>query len=397
MRFYTCTPVAFGGGPDFFARDSGLLCRGFQAIGCESRAVMPGESNAEDHSDLIRTEFKNLESAEWWRNHNLDAVFLYAWGRPKFRKVAKAIHDAGIFLILNQDSGGLVSPIAGFKDWLLEQWILAGQGRSIKAALRFFKLASRGMTVGIFLTDPLRASHFKYGNIIATVSPKAADSYRKLCRFYGGATMVKRVRVIPHAVESRFHFSGCNKRRHVTCVGRWQDIEQKRPWLLTKVIEALVDADREISVTIVGTVTEDLVAWYHTLPNSHRNHIDICGHVGRDDLPKILNESQVFFSPSAYESFGIAAAEALCSGCSIVGQRSVSMASFDWFISDDSGTLTDGNSTSDYVLAIQQELLLWENNERCAQKISNIWCQRLHADKVAAFTLELFNEQSLRS
>ena len=43
MRWFTCTPFPFGGGPDFFARDSGLLCRGFRMIGVESMAVMPGE------------------------------------------------------------------------------------------------------------------------------------------------------------------------------------------------------------------------------------------------------------------------------------------------------------------------------------------------------------------
>jgi glycosyltransferase involved in cell wall biosynthesis len=251
------------------------------------------------------------------------------------------------------------------------------------------------MTVGIFLTDPFRAAHFRYGNIIACVSPKAADSYRRLCRFYGGQNMARRVRVIPHAVESRFLFSGYTKRRHVTCVGRWQDTKQKRPWLLTNVIEALVASDHEVSVTIVGTLTKELAEWYRNLSTSHRDHIHLHGYAERNDLVKILNESQVFFSPSAFESFGIAAAEALCSGCSIVAQRSVSMASFDWFISEDSGTLTDGNSVSDYVLAIQRELSLWKIDERSAQKISSIWCQRLHADKVAAFALDLYNEQEL--
>ena len=129
MRWFTCTPVAFGGGADFFARDSGLLCRGFQSLGIESRAVMPGERKPEDEADLIRTDYANLESADWWRAQHLDGVVLYAWGRPKFRKVAAAIHAAGIFLVLNQDNGGLVSPLAGFRDWLEEQWILAGQGR----------------------------------------------------------------------------------------------------------------------------------------------------------------------------------------------------------------------------------------------------------------------------
>jgi hypothetical protein len=123
-RWFTCTPVAFGGGVDFFARDSGLMCRGLQAIGCESMAVMPGPPQDDDDSSLIRTDYGNLESPDWWKSQKLDGVVLYAWGSPKFRKVAEAIHQAGIFLVLNQDNGGLISPWAGFSGWLEEQRIM---------------------------------------------------------------------------------------------------------------------------------------------------------------------------------------------------------------------------------------------------------------------------------
>ncbi|RYD37624.1 MAG: hypothetical protein EOP87_03200, partial [Verrucomicrobiaceae bacterium] len=127
-RWFTCTPVAFGGGADFFARDSGLTCRGLQAAGCDSRAVMPGPRQADDDADLIRTEYENLESAGWWKSQQLEGVVLYAWGSPRYRKVAKAIHDAGIFLVLNQDNGGLISPLAGFSGWVAEQRIMSGGG-----------------------------------------------------------------------------------------------------------------------------------------------------------------------------------------------------------------------------------------------------------------------------
>ncbi|MBJ7424672.1 MAG: glycosyltransferase family 4 protein [Akkermansiaceae bacterium] len=384
MRIFTCTPVAFGGGPDFFARDSGLLCRGFQAIGCESMAVMPGERKPEDETDLIRTEFANLESVEWWRSQALDGVVLYAWGRPKFRKVAAAIHQAGIFLVLNQDNGGLVSPLAGFRDWLEEQWILAGQGRGLVAWLGFLKLVLRGLSVGLLLTDPLRAAHLNHGNVIACVSPKAAEHYRKLCQIYGGADLAGRVEVIPHAVESRFRFSGGQKRRQVACVGRWQDVIQKRPWLLMRVIRELVTTDEQVVLVIVGTETPELEMWHRSLPELHRNRVHIQGRVNRQELGKILNESQVFYSPSAYESFGIAAAEALCSGCSVVAKQSVSMASFEWFVTDNSGTLACTDHLQDHVHAIREELYAWENGMRDAETISRIWRERLHAANVAA-------------
>jgi glycosyltransferase involved in cell wall biosynthesis len=389
IRWYTCTPVAFGGAADFFARDSGLLCRGFQALGLESRAVMPGARQPDDVADLMRTDFANLESAEWWRSHGLDGVVLYAWGRPKFRKVAAAIHQAGIFLVLNQDNGGLVSPLAGFSKWLREQWILAGQGRSVSAWLHFYQLALRGMSIGLCLTDPLRAAHLKQGDVLACVSPQAAEHYRKMCRFYGGADLANRVALVPHPVQALFGFSSGSKRRQVACVARWQDVVQKRPWLLMEVVGLLVAADFGVSVVIAGQATPALEAWHRALPASQRQRVQIRGRVERDELAGILRDSQVFFSPSAYESFGIAAAEALCSGCSVVAGHSDSLASFAWFVGEDSGTLAAVDDAAGHLLALQNELAAWQRGQRNAQRISQVWCERLHADRVAATVLAM--------
>lgn len=389
MRWFTCTPFPFGGGADFFARDSGLLSRGFQSLGIESYAVMPGERKPEDEADLIRTDYANLESAEWWRAHKLDGVVLYAWGAPRYRRVAKAIREAGIFLILNQDNGGLVSPLAGLRDWIVEQWIHAGQGRGSGAWLRFIKLALRGLSAGLFLTDPLRATHLRQGNVIACVSPKAADYYRKLCRIYGGQDLADRIRVIPHAVESRFRTYGAPKRRQVACVGRWQDVVQKRPWLLMDVIGYLIAADDAVAVVIAGTITPELEAWHQSLTESQCMRVQLRGRVERDELAEILAESQVFYSPSAFESFGIAAAEALCAGCSVVAVRSISMASFEWFVSENSGTLAAMDDAPGHLKALQAELDLWNRAAHDPQCIADTWCGRLHANQVAERLLQI--------
>ena len=389
MRWFTCTPLPFGGGPDFFARDSGLLSRGFRKIGVESMAVMPGERKPEDEADLIRTDYANLESAEWWRAHKLDGVVLYAWGAPRYRRVAKAIREAGIFLILNQDNGGLVSPLAGLRDWIVEQWIHAGQGRGSGAWLRFIKLALRGLSAGLFLTDPLRATHLRQGNVIACVSPKAADYYRKLCRIYGGQDLADRIRVIPHAVESRFRAYCAPKRRQVACVGRWQDVVQKRPWLLMDVIGSLIAADDAVAVVIAGTITPELEAWHHSLTESQYMRVQLRGRVERDELAEIMAESQVFYSHSAFESFGIAAAEALCAGCSVVAVRSISMASFEWFASENSGTLAAMDDAPGHLKALQAELDLWNRAAHDPQCIADTWCGRLHANQVAERLLQI--------
>jgi len=357
---------------------------------------MPGERQEQDHADLIRTEFSNLESADWWRSHELDGVMLYAWGSPQYRKVAAAIREAGIFLLLNQDSGGLISPLAGVRDWLREQWIHTGQGRGALAWARCGMRVLRGVSVGLFLTDPRRAAHLRHGHVIACVSPKAAEYYRKVCRYYGGADLASRVEVVPHAVESRFRYGGEFKRRQVACVGRWQDVVQKRPRLLMETVGLLVAADAGVEVVIAGQVTVELGEWHRSLSESGRNRVKLRGMVDRDELARILEESQVFYSSSAFESFGIAAAEALCSGCSVVAGRSVSMASFEWFVGDDSGTLAEVDDAAGHLLALKQELAYWEQGRRDAGAIAGVWAERLHAERVAAQIVSLHHAYAAR-
>jgi hypothetical protein len=79
----------------FFARDSGLLCKGFQAVGVHSKAIMPGPSMDGDLvADLIRTDYCNLEDPAWWRSLDAEGVVFYGWGSGKYVKIARAIRQA---------------------------------------------------------------------------------------------------------------------------------------------------------------------------------------------------------------------------------------------------------------------------------------------------------------
>lgn len=383
MKILTCTPVAFGGGADFFARDSGLLCRGLQGIGIESQAVMPLPGGPDDEPDLIRTCGANLEDPAWWRARKADGVVLYAWGRPKFREVARAIRRAGCFLILNQDNGGLVSPLAGFGDWWTEQWILGGGSLGTAGRLRSARLVLRGLSAGLFLTDPLRAEHLSHGHVIACVSPKAAGHYRKLCRRYGGG-LEERVRVIPHAVEPMFRNTGAARERRIVCVGRWSDEVQKRAGRMMSVLERVLAEDPAVEAVIAGGSTGSLRSWHASLAADLGERIRLTGPMDRTALADLMARSQVFYSPSAFESFGIAAAEALCCGCSVVAGGSVSMASFEWFVSANSGRLGTSDDVQGHAAALTAELRDWEQGGRDPAAIAAIWGPRLHADQVAA-------------
>jgi len=349
---------------------------------------MPGTATPDDEPDLIRTDYPNLESADWWKSHKLDGVVLYAWGRPKFRKIARAIRDAGVFLVLNQDNGGLVSPLAGPGEWWDEQWTLSGG-----STRTFIRQVSRGFTIGLCATDPLRAIHLHQGDIIACVSPGAAEFYQTLCRFYGGLSLANRIRVIPHPVEPSFRYSGELKKRQVICVDRWDDTIQKRPQLLMQVAGRLVSHVAEVRISIIGEPTPEMRRWLVALATEEQKRILLISKLDRSALASTMAESQIFYSPSAYESFGIAAAEALCCGCSVVASKSVSMISFEWFTGENSGQLAEEQTPEFHTTAILKELDAWNYDERDANDISHIWSARLHSPNIAKSLYDLSEQR----
>ncbi|MES2995282.1 MAG: glycosyltransferase family 4 protein [Verrucomicrobiota bacterium] len=391
MRVFTCTPVDFGGNANFFTRDSGLLCRGLQENGVESRAVMPGAPRPDDLTDLIRTDYANLESAAWWRSHQLDGVVLYAWGSPRFRNVAKAIHDAGCYLILNQDNSGPISPLAGLAPWARDQWALAGSGTTLKEKITGAVSILKGMTVGLAVTDPLRAAHLRQGDRIACVSPAAAAHYRKLCKWYGGDELVQKIRVLPHSVEAEFHDRGGDRKPSIVAVGRWDDEAQKRPGLLATTLSEVLLENHAVVATIAGRTTKQLIAWHRNLPHEVVARVRLAGPLSRAELVDLFARTQIFYSSSAFESFGIAAAEALCSGCSVVAENSGSMESFRWFVSAQSGNLA--NSPADHSRALLAELAAWQQCDRSAARISATWREQFHAKNVANRVIEMINSR----
>lgn len=105
-RIFTCTPFAFHANGSFFGRDTGLICKSLQALGAESRVVLPLPHYEDDLEDapLLRVEMRQLRSAAWWRAQRLDGVILYSWGDPRYTGVARAIHHAGIRLVIHYDA-----------------------------------------------------------------------------------------------------------------------------------------------------------------------------------------------------------------------------------------------------------------------------------------------------
>lgn len=388
----TCTPRDFVGHEGFFSRDTGLLCRGFQSAGSNCRVVMTGIARSDDLPDVVRAPIQDLEKPEWWRRQEAEGVVLYAWGRPRYLGVARAIRRAGIFLVLNQDSAGLVSPLAYPREWLSGQFLGSGAGKDFSALATFAWRAVRGLSAGLLLTDPLRALHLRQGDIIGAVSPVAADRYRRLCRIYGGERLAEKVRLIPHPVSTDFHFGVGEPAKDdlVISVGRWDDENQKRPGVLATAITTAMRERKDTRFEIFGPLGQTLPAWHAALAPDDRARVRLAGPSAPRSLAAAMRRARVFLSSSAYEGGQIAAMEALCSGCGFVGCAGAPLACNHWFAEAHPEALAaHPDALAECLL---KELAAWDQGQRDPVATSRTWGERVYAPAVARSILNLAKE-----
>jgi glycosyltransferase involved in cell wall biosynthesis len=385
--WFTCTPVRFPGNKGFFERDSGLLCKGFQAVGVSCRAIMPGPLMHDDCiDDLIRTEYRNLEDPTWWRSQKGEGVVLYAWGAARYFPVARAIRQAGYKLVSHIDSSGTFGILAGPMDYWRALWrIQTALGLTPSSLAIFLAKFFSSFTWSLLKHDWGRARHLRQADLIGAVSPLAAQRIRKACRWYGGEALASRVRLLPHPVGLHMNYASQAKSPRIVAVGRWlpEDWRQKNPFLLMEVMACLLAARSDLECVVVGRMQEEWKAEFLKKVGVHRRRLRLLGQVPNQDLSALLQTTQVALCTSTHESFHIASAEALCCGCSIVAPGLPELPSLRWFTGENSGRLAFPNAMS-LAQAVLKELDAWRVKTRSPEAISELWGRRLHADRVAA-------------
>ena len=383
MRAATCTPVDFDASVHFFARDSGLLCRGLQAAGTECIVVMLGIIQPNDAPDLVRGSEEALRDSSWWRSLNLDLVVLYAWGDPRYIAVARAIRSAGIYLVQSLDTAGLVTPYADFKCWTRVSVAKAAMQQTISSCLKEIAKASRDLIPCLF--ENRRLEMINESDAVAAVSPPAMESLAAYAPALGCQEVVNKLIVVPHPVSPALAYRGESKQKRVLVVGRWgpEDAVQKDPHLTLDVLGKFLDKMPGWTAEIVGKHSETHTPLIASWSQNTRDQLTLTNFLEHSALRERYATSSILLCASRYESFHISSAEAVCCGCSIVLGAHPLLASTAWFTTLDSGTLAPSRSSSDLVEALILEAHRWETGDRSGESIAVAWAQRLHAPMMA--------------
>lgn len=391
MRIATCTPVNFAADSQFFGRDSGLLCRGFQSAGHDAFVVMPGFIRPDDEPGVTRCTAVELKSSAWWKSQQLDLVVLYAWGDPRYREVAEAIREACIFLVQSLDTAGLNTPYGNTREW----WqclvgMLDGPQNPIKK-IRLLAKACRDLLPHIF--EHKRLAMIDCSNAVALVSEPAAQSVSAYACALGYPQIAGKLMVVPHPVSPLMVPGTEPKLKKVLVVGRWleEDRHQKDSELTMAVLGEFLESCPEWSAEVVGrgstalqTITTD---WY----KNTRERLILTEAIPRTELVARYQQSRILLCCSRHESFHISSAEALCCGCSIVVADHPLLASTCWFTSRNSGTLAVSRTQANLRSALLSEARKWEERARDPDIIANSWMPVLHADLVTANLIQKSN------
>jgi hypothetical protein len=390
MRWFTCTPRNFPGGPAFSARDTGLLCCGFRSIGVDSMAVLPGPAYPDDTELVIRASMQELADAQWWRALNLDGVVFYNWGEAEYKPISDAIMAAGIRLASASDTHGVASPLADWKAYMTSSWDHHWDEPLAKRLAREFVRLPYAYTLGIFRRDLPRARMMASGDFFLGATPDSTARHRRLVASLVGQAAAEKVRFMPLAVNFHFRFdAGDRKHDEVIAVGNWE-LSQKRPRLLMRAIELAAARREGTRFRIFGRITEEMEQWHGKLAEGLRGSVILEGMVPNEIVAEAGRRARAMLVSAAYEGCHNASAEAICSGSCVVGVDSPLLGCLKWHASHDSGTMAPDARPESLATALCAELEKWDRGERDPVEISRYWRGQLHPDRVASSILELF-------
>ena len=385
MRIYTCTPVCFQGDHWFFTRESGLFSRGLAALGVDSISVMPGPAKQDDEPPLLRVPYQQLESAAFWRSLELDGLILYSWAAPRYLPIARAVRDAGIPFLVNVDSCGLVSRSANPRLWKrdLLSYLWTKATSPIEVARFMSQIVDN---FGIHRVARARLNTYEAATVVCGVSPLATQWLQREALGFGRPHLLPKIRYLPHPQMRAFTYDREHKENLLLSVARWEkeDWVQKNPSVLLDAFEKFLSVRPDWRACVIGKGAVHLAA---TLGKSHSANLSRCKFIDflkPDELVPFYKTAKIACWSSRSEGQIGTGAQALCCGCSVVAGNSGTLSCFHHYVSRESGRLAIDMTADALAEALILEADSWTQGQRDPQRISSIWTDEFHSDKVAA-------------
>lgn len=368
-------------------KDPGQIVLGFLDLGVQAEMITETKPELEQYNASFSIKFITQEQARdvsYWRSLDYDAIVIYTWLHKHYLPVIAAIKEAGKVVLVKGDTDGRISfPVESraFYYRSKNKWKTIIK-RSPKA-LQNLILRLVGRQKALWL-----AKHIELADRVIVESPQAKVNLAYIMLYWGKPELIKKISVIPNPVASDVIESSIPaKQKQIVAVGRWDDVWQKNTVTMTKVLCRFATIRPDYEVAVIGPGKDIIKRFIAKTSFKRQIRLHLLGSLPHNEVVNYLGRSQILFMPSNWESFGIAAAEAVCMGCSVVGTPLESLQ----FLTQGSfsGTLAPDFSEDALLSALLTDVLKWETGNYVPEDISSFWRSRLHRKVIAEKILSL--------
>ena len=391
MKIHTCALMPFEANDAFFTRDSGLLCRSLQALGVESRVIMPARDGV-DPPDIIRASAVEFTDPAWWKSLGIDGVVFIAWGFKPHTPVLRAARAAGIRTCAIIETCGNPFPYGEIFGtirmfWRKGKFVESFPKRLAGTAARSLLAAYKGLTEQYHRSVQIGVPHFA-----AFDTPSGMERCLKVARRFPRIQSQSRALLLGYPIPDSFSPRPRDQRQpNVVAVARWDALRHKRPHVLMKTIDHVLPMHPSVTFEIFGRLTEALEQWHAGLPSSFQDRVSLRGIQPSGLISESLGRSQILYCPSAMDGIPLAVVEGLCGGCSVAGLETRDVAGLHWAVQEGDGSFARNDSAASHASAVLNELAAWEQGRRDPMKISEKWKAWFSAREFARRTIELLS------
>jgi glycosyltransferase involved in cell wall biosynthesis len=313
---------------------------------------------------------------------DIECFILYTWLSPTYNTLVRLLKENGKKVIVKADSDGRIGTSVEPKPhfWKLRFLFTPPLW---KVPFRFFLATQKWR-------DLRKIEQISMVDSVVLESPDAASNVAFFLSNLGYRKLVGKVCVIPNPVTPDITRSAMVPRKEniVVSVGRWDDWLQKNPRLLADVLTRFMLEVNGWRAVIIGDGEKYLREVLKDFVRDGR--VEVVGSVPHEQIKQYFGRAKIFLASSRFESFNIAAAEAMCLGCSLVGTP---LEPFRYFVKGgEFGSIATSFSVFALLGALIHEVFQWLCGKRDPLQSAEFFRARLDRKAVAKGYLDVFSK-----
>lgn len=374
-------------------KDPGQIPLGLMETGINAGVITVTKKDLANYSPkflLTQSVLTEIYNEEFWLKNDSDVIIAYPLQDALYSPLIEKMKLGGKKVLLKFDSDGRIAyPLQRhyLRIPLHERLTVRNLMSDMWWRLPFKSLKRRRHAK--VATETITQIELSDSAIIE--SPDALSNLNFFLTAWGRSDLIKKTRFIPNPVTPEFVEGEVGKKENIVVShGRWDDFRVKNTQLMAETIVEFLKNRIDYRAVIFGTGIEKVKSLIADAPSDVKDRIEISGYTEHENVKGILRNAKMLFVPSRWESFSIAAAEALCMGCSIVGTpaealRYLSMQGF-------SGTTAATFDKEAILASLLQDSIRWDNDNYEPQKIAAYWRAKLNRHSIAKSIQNLASE-----